>query len=161
MTIAQRLIVLLAVPLVALVGLGWFVRQQLKEIEVDSRFVAESRIEALATLGDLSRASAELRIALRDDLLAQDPAHRAAIRAAFDQAVAEQSRLLRQYADGLVVGDRGRRLLNDYQAVARDWMEAARQVMTLTDAGQSDEASAYLAGEVNQHDQRRNRVANE
>ena len=71
MTIAKRLIVLLAVPLVALVGLGVFTRLQL-EIEARSRFVAESRIVALATLGNLSRSFAELRVNVRSYLLATD-----------------------------------------------------------------------------------------
>ena len=70
MTIAKRLIILLTVPLVALVGLGVFTRLQLAQIEARSRFVAESRIVALATLGNLSRGFAELRVNVRSHLLA-------------------------------------------------------------------------------------------
>ena len=70
MTIAKRLIILLTVPLVALVGLGVFTRLQLVKIEARSRFVAESRIVALATLGNLSRGFAELRVNVRSHLLA-------------------------------------------------------------------------------------------
>ena len=62
MTIAKRLIFLLAVPLMALLGLGIFARVQLARIEERSRFVAESRIVALATLGNVSRNFAELRV---------------------------------------------------------------------------------------------------
>ena len=72
MTIAKRLIILLAVPLVALLGLGVFTRLQLAEIEARSRFVAESRIVALATLGNLSRSFSELRVNVRSHLLATD-----------------------------------------------------------------------------------------
>ena len=82
MTIAKRLIILLTVPLVALVGLGVFTRLQLAQIEARSRFVAESRIVALATLGNLSRSFAELRVNVRSHLLATDDAQRAAARAA-------------------------------------------------------------------------------
>ena len=82
MTIAKRLIILLAVPLVALVGLGVFTRLQLAQIEARSRFVAESRIVALATLGNLSRSFAELRVNVRSHLLATTDAERAAARAA-------------------------------------------------------------------------------
>src|SRR5262245_47904419 len=101
-TIARRLIVLLTVPLVALLGLGVFTRLQLAEIEARSRFVAESRIAALATLGNLSRGFAELRVNVRSYLLAQDNAQRVAARAAFDQDERDVDRLLQQYADGLV-----------------------------------------------------------
>ena len=61
MTIAKRLTFLLAVPLVALLGLGVFSRLYLARIEARSRLVADSRIVALATLGNLSRSFAELR----------------------------------------------------------------------------------------------------
>ena len=43
MTIAKRLIILVAVPLLALATLGVFVRLQLSDIEQRSRFVAETR----------------------------------------------------------------------------------------------------------------------
>ena len=67
MTIAKRLIILLAVPLVALLGLGVFTRIQLARIEARSRFVAESRIVALATVGNLSRGFSELRVNVRSE----------------------------------------------------------------------------------------------
>ena len=50
MTIAKRLILLLAVPIVALLAFGIFTRLQLSKIEERSRFVAESRLVALTTV---------------------------------------------------------------------------------------------------------------
>ena len=70
MMIAKRLVVLLAVPLVALPGLGVFTRMQLSNIEDRSRFVAEMQIPSLAVLGDLSRNFAELRVDVRCHVLA-------------------------------------------------------------------------------------------
>jgi CHASE3 domain sensor protein len=46
MTIARRLIVLLAVPLLILLGIGVFMHDQLRRIEDRTRFVAESRVGA-------------------------------------------------------------------------------------------------------------------
>ena len=68
MTIAKRLILLLAVPLLALLGLGIFSRLQLANIEERSRFVAESQVESLAMLGNVSRSFAELRVYVRSHL---------------------------------------------------------------------------------------------
>ena len=51
MTIAKRLVLLLAVP--ALIGLGAFTRWQLTTIETRSRFVAELQVPSLATLGNM------------------------------------------------------------------------------------------------------------
>ena len=73
MTIAKRLIVLLAVPLLALLGLGLFTRLQLANIEERSRFVAESQVESLALLGNLARRSAPVLGRKAKDSQATDP----------------------------------------------------------------------------------------
>jgi signal transduction histidine kinase/CheY-like chemotaxis protein/CHASE3 domain sensor protein len=160
-TIAKRLIVLLAVPLVALLGLGVFARLQLAEIEARSRFVAESRIVALATLGNLSRSFAEMRVNVRSYLLARTDAQRATARAAFNEDERAVSRLLQQYADGLVLGDPDRRLLGEYQALSRDWVAGATQAMSLVDEGRQEEAVEILNGRVSELGVRLSGVSNE
>ena len=62
MTIARRLIVLLAVPLLTCVGIGLFIRAHSIRIEDHSRFVAESRVLAQLDrhLGSLAFAEAQV-----------------------------------------------------------------------------------------------------
>ncbi len=148
MTIARRLIVLAAVPLIALVGLGVFTRIQLDRIEGRSRFVAESRIAAIATVGNLSRSFAELRVHMRNHLLAADAAQRAVARTAFEGDEREVYRLLQEYADHLVVDDKGRRLLAEYQSSTREWIAGVKQVMLLSDQGRPAEAFVLFNGTV-------------
>jgi len=155
MTIAKRLIILLTIPLLALLGLGVFTRLQLRTIEDRSRFVAESRIVALATLGNLSRSFAELRVNMRSDLLALDDQQRAAARAAFDADERELNRLLQRYADGLVLGDKGRRLLDEYRRSSREWIAGARQTMAMADSGDRDRALVYFNTTVARSEERR------
>ncbi len=161
MTIAKRLIYLLMVPLVALLGLGVFTRLQLRTIEERSRFVSESRTAAVATLGNLSRSFAELRVDLRSDLLARTPAERAAAHAAFDQHERDLNRLLQSYADRYVLGDKGRRLLTDFQRFSHDWVAGARQAMALGDQGRMAEALAFFNGSVGELGARQSQVSNE
>jgi two-component system, sensor histidine kinase and response regulator len=144
MTIGRRLVALLAIPLAGLIGLGLFTAHQLADIESRSRFVAESRIVALATLGNLSRSFAELRVNIRSYLLATMPEQRAAARARFDEDERDVSRLLLKYADGLVLGDKDRRLLGEYQALSREYIVGARQVMSLVDEGKHTDALAHF-----------------
>src|SRR6516225_4420494 len=144
MTIAKRLIILLAVPLVALLGLGIFTSLQLSKIEARSRFVMESRVEALATLGNLSRSFAELRVAVRSYLLAANEQQRTAARAAFDEDEREVVRLLRHYSDNLVADDQGRRLMIQYHALGREWIAGAKRAMTLAAQSRRDEAIVLL-----------------
>src|SRR5262245_58735310 len=122
MTIARRLTILLTVPLLALLGLGIFTRLQLNKVETSSRYVAESRVVALATLGNLSRSFAELRVNFRSHLLATNDAQRAAARSLFDQDERELERLLQEYGDRLILSDRDRRYYTDYRAFSREWI---------------------------------------
>jgi len=161
MTIAKRLMILLALPLVALAGLGVFARLQLAKIEARSRFVSESRIVALATLGNLSRSFAELRVNLRSHLLASSDEQRAVARAAFDDDEREVNRLLQAYADGMVFDDKGRRLLDDYQTSSREWIAGVKQVMVLSDEGRSKDALAFFNGTVADLGVRLSAVSNE
>ncbi len=161
MTIARRLIVLLAVPLLALVGLGVFTTLQLAKMEARSRFVGESRIAALATLGNLSRSFAELRVNLRSHLLATTDAQRAQARALFEQDERELNRLLQEYGDSLVLGDKGRRMFTDFQMFSREYIAGARQVMLLSDQGRQADAVAFFQQTIGELGLRVARVANE
>ena len=161
MTIAKRLIVLLAVPLAALVGLGIFTRLQLEQIEARSRFVAESRIVALATLGNLSRSSAELRVNLRSHLLATTDADRTAARRLFDDDERDVNRLIQEYADSLILGDKDRRLLNEYQSLSGEWVARAKHTMSLADEGRVAEAMAQFNGGIGELGVSLSKVSNE
>jgi signal transduction histidine kinase/CheY-like chemotaxis protein/CHASE3 domain sensor protein len=146
MTIARRLALLLAVPLLALVGLGVFARWQLTTIETRSRFVADLQIPSLATLGNISRTFAELRVHVRNHVLATSEAERASVRATFERDEAELGRLLDLYERNLISDDQDRRLLNDYRHQYRDWLDQVKQVMSLAAAGRREEASDMLRG---------------
>jgi len=161
MTIARRIIILLAVPLVALVAFGFFTRLQLARIEERSRFVAESRIVALSTVGNLTRSFSEMRISVRTHLLATNETQAAAARAQFDEDEQEVESLLKQYADHLVVSDQGRRLLEEFQTLSREWIAGAKQVMALSEQEHHEEAAALLAGPVSGIADRLNKVVDE
>ena len=72
MTIARRLLILVAVPLLILGGLGLVVQRQLHSIESRSRFVAETQIGSLAALGNITRTFTEMRVNVRSALLTDD-----------------------------------------------------------------------------------------
>ncbi len=161
MTIAKRLIVLLAVPLLVLVGLGIFVRAQLARIEDRSRFVAETQIASLATLGNISRSFTELRVNVRSQLLTEDKAEQARAQAAFDADKADVTRLLRQYADTLISDEQDRRLLDEFRGLGREWTTGAESAMALASAGRRQEANAMLNGSMAQISGRLSQVSKE
>src|SRR6476660_5640324 len=105
MTIAKRLVLLLAVPLLALVGLGTFTLLQLRTVETRSRFVAELQIPSLAALGNISRTFSGLRVEVRNHVLATSEAERVNIRSAFERDEAELVRLLDRYERSLISDD--------------------------------------------------------
>ena len=76
MTIGRRLIVLVGVPLVALLVFGVFARLRLAEIEERNRFVAETQLGSVAALASITAGFAELRVSVRNSLLAGDASER-------------------------------------------------------------------------------------
>ena len=74
MTIAKRLALLLALPIVVLVALCAFVHRELTNIQNKSRFVSELQIESLAALGNISTNITDMRVTVRNYLLAEDEA---------------------------------------------------------------------------------------
>jgi PAS domain S-box-containing protein len=161
MTIARRLIILVAVPLLVLIGLGIFNRVQMARIETSSRFVAETQITSLATLGNISRSFAELRLDLRGYLVGDDKARRASSRAAFDADKAVIIQLLQKYADNLVAGDKDRRMLDEYTGMIGQWIADAEKIMALADEGHRDEAGVLLMGPHAQLGDRLGKVSSE
>ena len=103
MTIARRLTYLLAVPLLILVGLGFFVRDQLATIETQSRFLAETQIASLAVLGHISRSVTELRVHVRSYLLTEDKAEQGRALGLYAADRADVISLLAQYGDTYVI----------------------------------------------------------
>ena len=71
------------------------------------------------------------------------------------------NRLLQEYADDLVLGDKDRRLLDDYQTLSREWIAGAKQAMSLADEGRDEEAVALVNGTVAELGVRLSKVSNE
>jgi PAS domain S-box-containing protein len=146
-TIARRLLLLAAAVPLVLVALGVLNHVELGQIESRSRFVSETQVPSLAALGNVSRAFEEMRVSLRDHVLAEDEAGRDKARASFDGLRAELDQRLRDYADSLISDERDRRLLDDFHDTYGTWTATAAQVMSLADAGQHDAAARLLASE--------------
>ena len=144
MTIGKRLLLLLAVPLIALLGFGVFARIQLSRIEERSRFVSESQLAGVAVLGNISRSFAEIRVNVRSFLLATDQIQRAEARAAFDEDDRVLTQLLQQYGDSLISDARDRRLFGDFRDLSRQYIVEARHVMALAEQGRKDDALAVF-----------------
>src|SRR3954464_7754057 len=102
MTIARRLIILAVVPLVVLLGLGFFSWIQLAKVETRTRYAGELQVESLAALGNISRQLTEMRVNVRSYLLARDSGERVNAKAAIDESKATLTRLLQRYLDELV-----------------------------------------------------------
>ena len=161
MTIAKRLVLLLAVPLLVLIALGIFSRIELAEVKARSQFVAKTKIEGLAVLGNISRRSTELRVHLRSFHLAQDTGKQDQERASFDADRVELARLLDSYADNLITEDRDRRLFGEYRDLTREWLAGARNIISLVAEGRRSDAVALLDGGVAEKGDRLGQVSSE
>ena len=140
MNLAKRLVLLLAVPLVALLVVGGILDLQLRAIEKRGTNVAELQLPSVAHIGIISRKQAELRVNLRDYVLAPGDQERAKGLAAFRTAEKDLERLLDEYADTMISDERDRRLLSDFRDFTGQWITEANKVMALVEAGKRQEA---------------------
>ncbi|HQR66929.1 MAG TPA: response regulator, partial [Thermoanaerobaculia bacterium] len=154
MTIAKRLALLAAVPLLVLLGLGVLVTRQLDVVESRSNYLAEKQVEGVSELGNITRAFGEMRVNVRKYLLAVTPEERGKARESFDASIEELNRRLAHYADTLVNDDQDRRFLDDFREESRRFVSASMQVFALADDGRRDEALAQVNGPVTQLAQR-------
>ena len=161
MTIAKRLILMLAVPLLIILGIGLVIRQEITRIEERIRFVAESRVIALARIGDISRTFAELRVSIRSFLIDPDPAVRATALANDLAARTELKRLLDDYAEKWVSTPKGGLYLNEFRTLSTEWLAKTDQIKALAAAGGTDEANNLLDGPVFELGQQLNRLSKE
>src|SRR5262245_50272294 len=140
MNIAKRLVLLLAVPLLAFLVIGGILDLQLHTIEDHGKYVAGLQLPSVAVIGNITRKHAELRVDLRDYLLAPGDQERAKALAAFRANEVELNRLLDQYADTLISDERDRRLMGDFRAMSEQWIAEANKLIALVAGGQRQEA---------------------
>ena len=145
MTIGKRLIVLVAVPLVALLVLGIFARIRLSEIEYRSRFVAETQLGSVAALGSISASFAELRVSVRN------MSARCATRASGPRRAPPSTRTsesLPRYSSNTPIPSSATSATASFSAsveeLNRQYIVEARQVMALAEEGRHDEAADTL-----------------
>src|SRR5262245_34456044 len=144
MTIARRILILAgAVPLV-LIALGLLNHFELARIESRTRFVVDNQVPSLSALGNISRTFEEMRVALRDHVLAVDAEGRAKARERLDRHRYDLDEFLRHYADSLVSDDQDRRLLDEFRAANNLWAFSAVDVIALSDGGNHEGAAALL-----------------
>jgi signal transduction histidine kinase/DNA-binding response OmpR family regulator/HPt (histidine-containing phosphotransfer) domain-containing protein/CHASE3 domain sensor protein len=145
MTIAQRLLVLLSIPLLTLVGLGIFMKIRLDQIEQRGRFVAETQITSLKVAATILHTIEDLRTDARGYLLAEDAGIRSERLKGFQENKAAVNKLVDQYTDTLIVDDRDRRLTQEVRERIREWEAGAEQAMALAAAGDRKGVAALEA----------------
>ena len=148
MSIVKRLILLVAVPVVALLVFGVFARLRLTEVEERSRFVAETQLGSVAALGSISASFTELRVSVRNLLLAMNERESAEASAAFDEHARVLAQLLQQYSGSFVSDDRNRQLFSHFDGLNREYIAESRQVIALAGDGRHDEAVARFRNAV-------------
>ncbi|MCC6321462.1 MAG: response regulator [Phycisphaerales bacterium] len=147
MTIKQRLILLLSIPLITLCTLGAYVYISAAQLEREVRMVADTQIESLATIGRISRSLNARRINLRNCLISQDSDECAKAREAFEADRGNVVELFRVYADRLVTNDEDARLFSQMQEATRAWNTMAANVLADLDLGKREQAVERLGRE--------------
>jgi signal transduction histidine kinase/CheY-like chemotaxis protein/HPt (histidine-containing phosphotransfer) domain-containing protein/CHASE3 domain sensor protein len=144
MTMARRLTLLLAIPLLALFGLALFVTNQFARIETQSRFVTGLQTESLAALGNIARTFEEARVSIRNYLLTTDKVKQAAAETLLRQRQGDLARLLARYNDELISDEADRRLMTEFKDLSLQWSRETDDLITLSEVGRREEAIEHI-----------------
>ena len=147
MTIARRLLLLAAAPVLILAGLGILHRIHMADAEARVRFAAHTQAQSLAILGNISRTFSELRVNVRGFVLARDKEERSQARTRFEEDKAALALLLGRYGDTLISDPRDRRLFADYRTLSDQWIVRAGEAFSESEAGREEAALALLSGD--------------
>jgi CHASE3 domain sensor protein len=149
MTIAKSLALLLALPIVVLVALGGYLFTQMNGIEKKSGFVSDLQIESLAALANIARQNADMRVNVRNYLLADDAVEVAEAAADLAQHREEMTSVLDHYGDSLISDDADRRQYTEFRQLNREWTAEAQKLLSLAANGHRREARAeIISGDV-------------
>jgi signal transduction histidine kinase/CheY-like chemotaxis protein/HPt (histidine-containing phosphotransfer) domain-containing protein/HAMP domain-containing protein len=140
MTISRRLILLLAIPLLALLSIGAFIQVQIGRVQTLSRFVVDMQVESVASLGRSLRYFAEARMSVRTYMLAPGIEEQARAENAFRENEAHLSRELAQYGEHLISSDEDRRLWNQFLDLHRRWSAEAEKIVSIAAKGRRADA---------------------
>ncbi len=161
MTIAKRLTFLLAVPLAVLLAIGISTRLEMRQIQESTRYMAKSRVVALARIGDISRSYSEMAIFTRNSITEPDTALRMISQTKGDAARAEVKRLLDDYERNWVGSVRGGQYLREFQTVSNEWMARMDEVKILAAEGRTAEVKTALLNQVSPRGERLSQIVNE
>ena len=161
MTIARRLIYLVALPLVVLIGLSIFTKVELAEIQKRSLSVAETQVESLAALANVTRSFADLQGSLRSHLLNNNEAEKDKTKKIYEAKKADFAKLISTYADTLISDTRERGFLNHSRDLSIKYITGADKVISLDADGKRDEALALLLGSQTELGSQISKVQNE
>jgi signal transduction histidine kinase/CheY-like chemotaxis protein len=161
MSIAKRLIILLAVPLLIILGIGFSTRLEMNRIEESTRYMAESRVVALARIGDITRKFAEMAVSSRNSILETDPSLRAAMQAKADASRIEVRLLLADYAKNRVGSTQGVMFLREFETICEEWIVKVDEAKSLAASGRMDEAKTILSEQVTPRGERLSQITKE
>jgi PAS domain S-box-containing protein len=140
-------------------ALGGLIAYQLSGIHKKSRFVSELQIESLASLANISRKITDMRVGLRNHLLAESAAQQSEPAASLRKDREELTRLLADYGDKWISDGRDRRLYTEFRELFTEWAQEADKLVILSEGGRQKEArAALLTGYMPQLGERLDRV---
>ena len=146
MTIRLRLVLLLAIPVLALVLLG--VVAHLESIRIERQMLfTKTQLESLFTIGEVGRMVSNRQITLRNCIISKNPDECARSRESFTTASEGLRVLFRKYSDGLINDDEDSRIFREVRNLADEWNARAVGILGVLDAGKREQAEEQISSD--------------
>ncbi|HLO62143.1 MAG TPA: MCP four helix bundle domain-containing protein, partial [Azonexus sp.] len=147
MSIARRLILLLAASLAALLVLTLVNLQQMNKVYQSANFANENVVPSLLVLDQALNEFAHVRVRVYRHVLNTDPKVMGDIEKKALEAAELVEKALKSY-EALLANDEDRRLLDEEKRTFADYMAGTRQVLEASGRHQNDEALRLLTQNV-------------
>ncbi|OMG52569.1 chemotaxis protein [Azonexus hydrophilus] len=141
MSIAIRIVLLIALAIAGLIGLGGFSLYQMSSINQGVKETNEITIPGILKLGEAQTAFLLARPFLINVLIESDPARRETLIQRFNERIAEMNAALADY-EKLAADDKDRELLAHDRKTAAAYGEFSKKYATAALAGNREEATA-------------------
>src|SRR3954454_6276823 len=144
MTIATRVNLLLAVPLLAVVALVVYFTTQLERIESNTRDIAVTQVRSLTAVGNITRSQAEMRVNVRSYLLANEEKKQTEAQTTYRTYKEALLETLVAYGNGFITDATDRTLYEDFQRLSAAWLRGAEDLMSAAAAGRRQQAAVGI-----------------
>jgi methyl-accepting chemotaxis protein len=144
MTVAKKMILLVATAIVGLVALAWLGQSRMVEVYEKTNFANVNSVPSIVMLGEATESLGRMRIRVYRHVLQDDVAEKAKVEATVRQSREMVTKALKDY-EGTVADDKDKQLLADDVSSLNDYLKGMEMALNFSNQNKIEQAKEVLA----------------